>query len=65
MYICVKDMIYVMFSVCIVRRGAVDARVCEVLVFRHGYVVCVCVVCILWQFSMLRSHDLQMVNAGP
>ena len=23
-----------------------------------------CLVCILWQFSMLRLHDLQFVNAG-
>ena len=24
--------------------------------FRHADVVCLCLVCILWQFSMLRSH---------
>ena len=24
-------------------------------VFRHAYVVCLCLVCILWQFSMLHS----------
>ena len=28
--------------------------------FRHADVVCLCLVCILWQFSML--HDLQIVN---
>ena len=27
----------------------------EVGVFRHAYVVCLCLVCILWQFSMLHS----------
>ena len=28
--------------------------------FRHADVVCLCLVCILWQFSML--HDFQFVN---
>ena len=42
----------VMFSVCIVRRGAVGARVWEVCVFRHADVVCMCD---LWQLSMLHS----------
>ena len=32
------------------------------VVFRHADVVCLCTVCILWQFS--RLHDLQFVNAG-
>ena len=41
--------------VCIVTRGAVCARVWEVSVFRHADVVCLCLVCILWQFSMLHS----------
>ena len=36
-------MMEVVFSVCIVRHGAVGAR------------VCLCLVCILWQFSMLHS----------
>ena len=31
-----------------------SARVWEVCVFRHAD-VCLCLVCILWQFSMLRS----------
>ena len=51
--VCVGDVMDVVFSVCIVRRGAVGARVWGVCVFRH--VVCLCLVCILWQFSMLRS----------
>ena len=50
--VCVVD---VMFSVCIVRRGAVGPRVWEVRVFRHVDVVCLRLVCILWQFSMVRS----------
>ena len=32
--------------------------------FRHADVVCLCLVCILWQFSMLHLHDFQFVNAG-
>ena len=50
--VCVVDVMDVVFSVCIVRREAVGARVWEVC---HAYVVCVCLVCILWQFSMLHS----------
>ena len=49
-----RDVMDVVFSVCIVRREAVGARVWGVLVFRHAG-VCLCLVCILWQFSMLRS----------
>ena len=30
--------------------------------FRHAYVVCLCIVCILWQFSILNA--LQFDNAG-
>ena len=30
LYVCVRDVMDVVFSVCIVRRGAVGARVCEV-----------------------------------
>ena len=44
----------VVFSVCIVRRGAVGVRIWEVRVFRHAYVVCLALMCILRQFSMLR-----------
>ena len=47
--VCVGDVMDVVFSVCIVRRGAVGTRVA------HADVVCLCLVCILWQFSMLRS----------
>ena len=41
--------------VCIVTHAAVGARVLEVCVVRHADVVCLCLVCILWQFSMLHS----------
>ena len=53
--VCVRDVMDVVFSACIVRRGAVGARVWGVCVFCHADVVCLCLVCILWQFSMLRS----------
>ena len=55
LYVCVRDVMDVVFSVCIVRRGAVGARVWEVRVFGHAYVVCLCLMCILWQFSKLSS----------
>ena len=44
--------------VCIERRRAVGARVWKVCVFHHAYVVYLCLVCILWQFSMLHSARL-------
>ena len=50
--VCVGDVMDVVFSVCIVRRGAVGARVWGVCVSSCR---CLCLVCILWQFSMLRS----------
>ena len=43
-YVCVKDVMDVVFSVGIVRRGAVCALVWEVLFFRHADVVCLCFV---------------------
>ena len=54
-YVCVRDVMDVVFSVCIVTRGVIGDRVWEVLVFRHSDVVWLCLVCILWQFSMLHS----------
>ena len=43
--ICLGDAMDVVFSVCIVRRGAVGAaRLWKVLVFRHADVVCLCLV---------------------
>ena len=55
LYVCVVDVMDDVFSVCIVRCGTVGARVWEVLVFRHANVVCLCLVCIMWQFAMLHS----------
>ena len=37
---------------------------CMGRVFRHADVVCLCLVCILWQFSSCVLHDMQFVNAG-
>ena len=51
--VCVGDVMDVVFSVCIVRRGAVGDRVWGV--FRHADVLCSCLVCIMCQFSMLHS----------
>ena len=55
LYVCVRSVVDVGFSVCIVTLGAVGARVWEVGVFRHAYIVCLCLVCILWQLSILNS----------
>ena len=54
LYLCVRDVMDVVFSVCIVTHGAACARTWEV--FRHADVVCLCLVCILWQLSMLHSE---------
>ena len=51
--VCVVDVMEVVFYVCIKRGAAVGARIREV--FRHADVVCLCPVCILCPFSMLRS----------
>ena len=61
LYVCVRGVMHVVFYVCIVTRGTVGGRV---WVFRHADVVCLCLVCIMWLFSMLYLHDLQCVNAG-
>ena len=54
--VCVGDVMDVVFSVCIVRRGAVGARVWGSVGRFVMQMLYVCVlVCILWQFSMLRS----------
>ena len=55
LYVCVRGVMDVVFSVCIVMRGAVGARVWKVWVLRHADVVCLCLVWILWQFSMVHS----------
>ena len=62
LYVCVRDVMDV-FSVCIVTRETVGARVWEVCVFRHEYVVCVfCASCGSSKCCIL--HKLQFVNAG-
>ena len=62
--VCVGDVMDVVFSVCIVRRGAVGARVweCECFVMQMLYV---CVLCASsGSFQCCILHDLQFVNAG-
>ena len=55
LYVCVRDVMDVVFYVCIVMRGAGNDRIWEVLVFRHADVVFVWFVCIMWQFSVPHS----------
>ena len=50
LYVCVRDVMDVVFSVCIVTRGTVGACMGSVSVSSCR---CLCLVCILWQFSML------------
>ena len=47
LYVCVRDVMDVVFSVCIVRRGAVCARVgkCECFVMQVLYVCVLCASC--------------------
>ena len=65
LYVCVGDGMDAVFSVCIVRCGAVGARVWEVGVFRQADVVCLCLVCRASRgsFQCCVLHDLQFVNA--
>ena len=53
--VCVGGVMDVVYSVCIVKCGAVGARAWEVGVFRHVDIGCLCLVCILWKLSMPRS----------
>ena len=57
--VCVGDVMNVVFSVCIVRRGAVGTRVWEVLMFRYAGVVCLCASYGSNQCCVL--HDLQLL----
>ena len=60
--VCVGDVMDVVFSDCIVRRGSVGGHVWEVRVFCHADVVCLCASCGSSQCSVL--HDLPFVKAG-
>ena len=66
LYVYVKDVIDVVFSVCIVTCGSVGACVWEICVFRYAmqllYVCVLCASCGSSQCCIL--HDLQFVNAG-
>ena len=59
LYVCVRGVMDVVFSVCIVTRGAIGARVWEVWVFRHADVVYLCIVCILWlNYILYHPHHI-------
>ena len=45
LYVCVRNVMDVVFSVCIVTRRAVGACAWEICVLRNAYVVCLCLVC--------------------
>ena len=64
LYVCVRGVMDVVFSVCIVTRGAVGARVRDLWVFimQMLYVCVLCESCSSSQCCIL--HDLQFVNAG-
>ena len=71
LYLCawivsVRDVMDVVFSVCIVRCGAVAAHVymyvCKCFVMQMLYVCVLCTPCGSSQGHVL--HDLQFVNAG-
>ena len=59
LYVCVRGVMDVVFSVCIVTRGAVGARIWEVM--QRLYVCVFCASCVRSQCCIL--HDLQFVNA--
>ena len=60
LYVCVRGVMDIVFSVCIVTCGAVGARVCFVM---HILYVCVlCASCGSFQCCIL--HDLPFLNAA-
>ena len=62
--VCVVDVMDVVFPVCIVKRGAVGARVWGVWVFRHADVIRLCLVCILSQFSIIIIINIYFYSAN-
>ena len=67
LYVCVRDVMGVLFSVCIVRRGAVGASVlvygkCECFVMHMLYACVLCASCGSSQCCVL--HDLQFISVG-
>ena len=61
--VCEEDVMDVVFSVCIVRRGGVLVYgECECFVMHMLYVCVLCASCGSFQCCIL--HDLQFVNAG-
>ena len=62
LYVCVRGLIDVVFSVCILTRGAVGARVWEVWSVSSSR-CCMFVSCV-HPVAVLILHDLQFVIAG-
>ena len=64
LYVCVRDVMDIVFSVCMVTYGAVGARVWkyECFVMHMLYVCVLCASCGSSQCCIL--HDFQFVNAG-
>ena len=62
LYVCAVDVMDAVFTVCIVRRGAVGARVCECFVMQMLYVIVMCASCGSSPYCVL--HNLQFDNAG-
>ena len=58
MFVCVRDGMDVL---CLYCEACCCRYSCKCFVMQMLYV---CVLCILWQFSILRPHDLQFLNAG-
>ena len=59
LYVCVRGVMDVVFSVCIVTHGALDASVWEVCMFRHVDVVCLLLMLVEDARRILQSqsHD--------
>ena len=60
LYVCVRGVMDVVFSVCIGMPGAMLMYGNYECLFHHADGVCLCPVCILCQFSMLYSACLLM-----
>ena len=50
LYVCARDVMDVVFNVCIVRAWSCRCSCMGSVSVRHAYVICLCLVCILWQF---------------
>ena len=65
LYVCVRGVMDVVFSVCIVTRGAVDARVWKVCVFRYADVVCLGCCCLPTPLTLVCGGEPDHPVSGP